>query len=155
MKVYEPMAQILSNSIEVFMREDIPTEYDDVAPSTQHEEDQHVILESTQSEQFKFHDPERPQSQQQCNISTQLHLPVAYCQSDVEIIDDMMSDNKYRHHIRSLNKKQYEFFVHVMNVATNRKKQELASLTYSKHCTKVSIESAVEMQVKIGIHTKS
>ena len=50
MKVYEPMAQILIDAIEDFMREDIPTECDDVAPSTQHEEDQHVILESTQSE---------------------------------------------------------------------------------------------------------
>ena len=54
------MAQILSDAIEVFMREDIPTEYDDVAPSTQHGEDQHVILESTQSEQFEFYDPEKP-----------------------------------------------------------------------------------------------
>ena len=64
MKVYEQMAQILSDAIEVFMREDIPTEYDDVAPSTLHEEHQHEILESTQSEQFEFYDPERPQSQQ-------------------------------------------------------------------------------------------
>ena len=60
MEVYEPMAQILSDAIEVFMREDIPTEYDDVAPSTQYEEDQHIILESTQSERFEFYDPERP-----------------------------------------------------------------------------------------------
>ena len=71
MKVYEPMAQILSDAMEVFMREEILTEYDDVAPSTQHEEDKHVILESTQSEQFEFYDPERPQSQQQCDISAQ------------------------------------------------------------------------------------
>ena len=40
------MAQILSDAMEVFMTEDIPTEYDNVAPSTLHE-DQHVILEST------------------------------------------------------------------------------------------------------------
>ena len=65
MKGYEPMAQILSDAMEeVFMREDTPTEYDDVAPSTQHEEDQHVILESTQSEKFEFYDPERPRQQQ-------------------------------------------------------------------------------------------
>ena len=127
MEVYKPMAQILSDAMEVFMREDIPTEYDDVAPSTQHE-DQHVIFESTQSEQFEFYDPDRSQSQQQCDISAQLHLPVANCQSDVEIIDNMMSDDEYRHHIRSLNEKQYEFFLHVMNVATNREKQELCFL---------------------------
>ena len=59
---------------------------------------------------------------QQCDISAQLHLPVATCQSNVGIIDDMMSDDEYRHHIRSLNKKQYQFFV--MNVGTNRVKQE-------------------------------
>ena len=62
MKVCEPMAQILSDATEDFMREDIPTEYDDVVPSTQHEEDHNVILESTQSEQFEFYDLERPQS---------------------------------------------------------------------------------------------
>ena len=81
MKVYEPMAQILSDAIAVFMRDDITTEYDDVAPSTQHEEDQHLILESIRSEQFEFYDPERPQSQQQCDICAQLHLPVVSCQS--------------------------------------------------------------------------
>ena len=67
MKVYKPMAQILSDAMEVFMREDIPTEYDDVAPSIQHEES---------------------------DISAQLHLPVANCQSGVEIIDDMMSGDE-------------------------------------------------------------
>ena len=56
------------------------------------------------------------------------NLPVANCQSDVEITDDMMAGDEYRNHIRSLNKKQYEFFVHVMNVATNREKQELCFL---------------------------
>ena len=40
----------------------------------------------------------------------------------------MMSDDEYRHHIKSLNKKQYELFVHVMNVATNRVKQEICFL---------------------------
>ena len=39
-----------------------------------------------------------------------------------------MSDEEYRHHIRSLNKNQYEFFSHIMNVATKKDKQELCWL---------------------------
>ena len=44
MAVYEPMAQILREAVEVFENEQIPREYDDVAPSTQHEETQHELL---------------------------------------------------------------------------------------------------------------
>ena len=40
MAVYEPMAQILRETVEVFENEQISREYDDVAPSTQHEETQ-------------------------------------------------------------------------------------------------------------------
>ena len=39
-----------------------------------------------------------------------------------------MSDEEYRHHIWSLNKNQYEFFSHIMNVATKKDKQELCWL---------------------------
>ena len=45
-----------------------------------------------------------------------------------EIIDNIMSDEEYKHHIRSLNKNQYEFFSHIMNVATKKDKQELCWL---------------------------
>ena len=38
MAVYEPMAQILREAVEVFENEQISREYDDVAPSPQHEE---------------------------------------------------------------------------------------------------------------------
>ena len=38
MAVYEPMAQILREAVEVFENEQILREYDGVAPSTQHEE---------------------------------------------------------------------------------------------------------------------
>ena len=61
--VYEPMAQILREAVEVFENEQIPKEYDDVAPSTHHEETQHELLETTQSESFEFFDPDGPLSQ--------------------------------------------------------------------------------------------
>ena len=128
MAVYEPMAQILREPVEVFENEQISREYDDVAPSTQHEETQHELLETRQSESFEFFDPDRPLSQQQGDIAPQLHLPPTTFQHSVEIIDNIMSDEEYRHHIRSLNKNQYEFFSHIMNVATKKDKQELCWL---------------------------
>ena len=60
MAVYEPMAQILREAVEVFENEQISREYDDVAPSTQYEETQHELLETTQSGSFEFFDPDRP-----------------------------------------------------------------------------------------------
>ena len=69
MAVYEPMAQILRQAVEVFENEQISREYDDVAPSTQHEETQHELLETRQSESFEFFDPDRPLSQQQGDIA--------------------------------------------------------------------------------------
>ena len=128
MAVYEPMAQILREAVEVFENEQISREYDDVTPSTQHEETQHELLETTQSESFEFFDPDRPLSQQHGDIAPQLHLPPTTFQDSVEIIDNIMPDEEYRHHIQSLNKNQYEFFSHIMNVATKKDKQELCWL---------------------------
>ena len=39
-----------------------------------------------------------------------------------------MSDDQYRKHIRTLNRKQYEFFVHIVNVAQTDSRQELCCL---------------------------
>ena len=69
MAVYETMAQILREAVEVFENEQIPREYDDVAPSTQHEETQHELLETTQSESFEFFYPDRPLSKQHGDIA--------------------------------------------------------------------------------------
>ena len=128
MAVYEPRVQILREAVEVFENEQISREYDDVAPSTQHEETQHELLETTQSESFEFFDPDRPLSQQHGDIAPQLHLPPTTFQDSVEIIDNIMSDEEYRHHIQSLNKNQYEFISHIMNVAAKKDKQELCWL---------------------------
>ena len=75
MAVYEPIAQILREAAEVFENEQSPRGYDDVAPLTQHEETQHELWETTQSESFEFFDPDRPLSQQHGDIAPQLHLP--------------------------------------------------------------------------------
>ena len=67
--------QILRKAVEVFENEQIPREYDDVAPSTQNEETQHELLETTQSESFEFFYPDRQPSQQHGDITPWLHLP--------------------------------------------------------------------------------
>ena len=120
MAVYEPMAQILREAVEVFENEQIQREYDDEAPSTQYEETQYELLETTQSESFEIFDLDRPLSQQHGDMVPQLHFPPTTFQDSVEIIDNIMSDKEFRHHIQSLNKNQYEFFSHIMNVAKKK-----------------------------------
>ena len=62
------------------------------------------LLETTQSESFEFFDPDRLLSQQHGDIAPQLHLPPTTFQDNVEIIDNIMPDEEYRHHIVSQQK---------------------------------------------------
>ena len=55
MRVYEPMAEELTNAIEIFKHNS--HDFDDVAPSTQHEEFDHIQFPSTISSTFEFYDP--------------------------------------------------------------------------------------------------
>ena len=56
MRVYEPMAKKLAYGIEIFKQDSL--DFDDVAPSTQHEEFDHMQFQSTISSTFEFYDPE-------------------------------------------------------------------------------------------------
>ena len=56
MRVYEPMAEKLTNVIEIFKQDSLG--FDDVAPSTQHKEFDHMQFPSTISTMFEFYDPE-------------------------------------------------------------------------------------------------
>ena len=56
MRVYEPMAEELTNAYEIFKQDSL--NFDDVAPSKQHEEFDHMQFPSTISSIFEFYDPE-------------------------------------------------------------------------------------------------
>ena len=59
MKTYKPISAIL-NTITDEIEAEGATNYDDVAPATQHEESQHRLQHAKQSESLGFLDPDRP-----------------------------------------------------------------------------------------------
>ena len=87
-KFYEPLSRILNEAIEVFQMEENALEYNEVAPSTQHEEDNHEFLASKPSELYEYFDPERPLFQQKGDIGPLLQLSAVKFEDSVEIIAD-------------------------------------------------------------------
>ena len=84
MKVFDPLSIILNEAIEVFQMEENALEYNEVAPSTQHEEDNHKFLASKPSKLYEYFDPERPLFQQKGDIGPLLQLPAVTFEDSVE-----------------------------------------------------------------------
>ena len=122
MKIYEPMAVELSETLDIFQQEN-SLNYDDIAPSTQHEELEHTEFPTTISTTFEYYDPERPVSHQQGDIVPHLQFYAPTFEDSVQIMQDKMSDDAYRKLICSLNKHQYEFFTHIMHMASTKADQ--------------------------------
>ena len=61
MKMYKPLSAIL-NMIKTEIEAEGATNYDDVAPATQHEESQHRLQHAKQSESLGFFNPDRPEN---------------------------------------------------------------------------------------------
>ena len=57
MKIYEPMAVKLTEALDM-LQEENSLNYDDIVPSTQHEELEHIQLPTTNSTIFEYCDPE-------------------------------------------------------------------------------------------------
>ena len=122
MKIYEPMAAKLTEVLDIFQQKN-SLNYDDIAPSTQHEELEHTEFHTTISTTFEFYDPERPVSHQQGDIGPHLQFCVPTFEDSVQIMEDKMSDDANRKLICSLNKHQYEFFTHIMHMASTKADQ--------------------------------
>ena len=114
--------------LKCFKWEENALECNEVAPSTQHEEDNDEFLVSKPSELYEYFDPERPLFQQKGDIGPLLQLPAVTFEDSVEIIADKMCFEEYRKHLRSLNQSLYEFFTHIMHVAATKDKQETCCL---------------------------
>ena len=127
MKIYEPLSDVIHEALEEYNTEtNLP--YDDLAPSTQHEDENDAIKQTVPSKQFEYLDPDRPNNLIEIDIAPYTLVDNTKYQDSVEMIEDIMSDEVYRQNIRLLNLKQYEFFVHIMNIAMNNSGQELSCL---------------------------
>ena len=57
MKIYEPMAVKLTEALDIFQQEN-SLNYDDISPSTQHEELEHIEFPTAISTTSEYYDPE-------------------------------------------------------------------------------------------------
>ena len=101
MRVYEPMAEELTNAIGIFKQDSL--DFYDVASSTQHEEFDHMQFPSTICSTFEFYDPEQPINQHQGDIGPHLQMHGIAFEDSVKIIQNKMCDNSYRQLVHSLN----------------------------------------------------
>ena len=122
MKIYEPMAVKLTEALDIFQQEN-SLNYDDIAPSTQHEELEHIEFPTTISTTFEYFYPEWPVSHQQGDIGPLLKFCAPTFEDSVQIMQDKMSDDAYRKLVCSLNKHQYEFFTHIIHMASTKADQ--------------------------------
>ena len=67
--------------------------YDDIAPSTQHEELEHIEFPTTISTTFEYYDPEQPVSHQQGDIRPHLQFCAPTFEDSVQIMQDKMSND--------------------------------------------------------------
>jgi hypothetical protein len=90
------------------------TLFGDVAPNTEQTESEDAENDAVPSNQFMFFNPDRPQEQRIYDLAVDIGLAPTTENEDIELIGQRIPDSDYKELVRSLNRKQYEFFCHVM-----------------------------------------
>jgi len=85
-----------------------------VAPNTQHINDQDLACKTKPSELFGCFDPGTSKEYSQCDIYNDSGI-LPRSNDEEELQQNRISDSDYRKLVRSLNKKQREFFYHVLH----------------------------------------
>ena len=124
---YEPLSRILHEAEQEYQKND-DDHFDDLVPSTQNENRLHESIPVVNSNQYDYFDPDREESQCKTDIAPYLFLSTGAYENSIEMVNNVLSDEEYRKHIRSLNQQQYEFFTHIINIAQTREHQELCCL---------------------------
>jgi hypothetical protein len=127
MSCYEPNRTLTSEIFEQINLddEDLPT----VAPNAQHIEAQDADVGPTDSTQFAFYRPTK-QDHSQYDISADVGLPTSTADTTgLAILPTRIPDDEFREHLSSLNRKQREFFTHVLQWVTTKTEPLYAFLT--------------------------
>ena len=127
MQIYEPMSHILEEAM-LLLEQEQQMENCETAPSTQHEDIVHQNMPTEDSITFQMFDPDRPLDHRIVDIGPQLGIPTSQFCDSVTMVENIMDDNNYRLHMRSLNREQYEFFTHVLHCAILGSTQHLSCL---------------------------
>ena len=125
MATYEPMSAVLElvdQELEQETHEHDPV----VAPSTQHENDIQADADPSASHELAFREPS---TLHQFDIGPFLGIAPAHTElDDVDLIPNVMTDEKYYELLGQLNKKQEEFHTHIMHQAAQSSEQVLCAL---------------------------
>ena len=125
MATYEPMSAVLE-SVDEELQQEAHKHDPVVAPSTQHENDIQGDTDPSASHDLAFCEPS---TLHQFDIGPFLGIASAHTQlDDVDLIPNVMTDEKYYELLGQLNKKQEEFHTHIMHQAAQSSEQVLCAL---------------------------
>ena len=124
-KQYEQNAEELDKA-----REDAENEcnnFDEIAPATEHTEQEDLEAGTMESEQYVHFNPDRPPEQKKYDMADDLGITSKTVEMSSHVT--RLPENEYLELIRCLNKKQQEFFQHVVTWVTNKDDPIYAFLT--------------------------
>ncbi|XP_061173536.1 uncharacterized protein LOC133182702 [Saccostrea echinata] len=125
-KKYERNAEELEKAQR--QAEEVDVQFDRVAPSTEQTEEEDLDEGSRESEAFVYFDPKRPLNHQTYDIGMDLGLPCS-SNNDDQIHQYKMTNEQYFQLVSKLNKKQMEFFTHVLHWIKTKKEPLRVFLT--------------------------
>ena len=118
---YEKNADELDDALE---RAENEENFDVVAPGSEQVERDDTEIGAKYSSEFIYFDPDRPENQRQYDIARDVELAVSTV--EISIRRKTMPDLKFKELVNSLNVKQREFFVHILQtVKINKEKLHL------------------------------
>ena len=127
MKEYEPMSEVLESVDEELEQESC--EHDPVVAPTQHENDIQGDADPSTSHDLAFCEPHHTSLLHQFDIGPLLGIiPVHTECDDVDLIPNVITDEKYYELLGQLNRKQEEFHTHIMHQAAQSSEQVLCAL---------------------------
>ena len=126
--VYEPMSSVLELVEEDLEKENHENELV-VAPSTQYENDMLGNADASASHELAFLEPDHTSTVYQVDIGPLLGIRPVHLEPDgVNLIPNIMTDEKYYELLGRLNIKQEEFHTHIMHQAAQGSEQVLCAL---------------------------
>jgi len=115
---YDCHAEVLDDAIENAENDEL-IEFADVAPNTQHRDEQDQVIGAKPSPLFGCFDPDTNKQHNQYDLMDDIGIFPRTNDSE-DLVVQRMNDDDFRKLVRSLNRKQMEFFYHVLkSIKTN------------------------------------
>ena len=139
---YDCHAEVLDKAIENVENDELE-EFVDVAPNTQHRDEQDQEIGTKPSPLFGCFDPGTNKQHNQYDLMDDIGI-FPRTNDNEDLVVKRMSDDDFRKIVRSLNRKQIEFFYHVLNsIKTSRDEALRLFLTGGAGVGKTTVTNAL------------